>query len=67
MDQIDELLSQDNKHKKTMVAQYIDPLLIGKRKWDMVYVAVTSLSPLMIYIYDNVLLGSAKSPTLWEI
>lgn len=63
MDQIDELLSQDNKHKKTMVAQYIDPLLIGKRKWDIgLYVAVTSLSPLMIYIYDNALLRFCKKP-----
>ena len=38
-----------------MVAEYVEPLLIDNRKWDIgVYVVVTSLEPLTIYIYDNV-------------
>jgi hypothetical protein len=44
-----------------MVAEYVEPLLIDNRKWDIgVYVAVTSLEPLTIYIYDNVLLRICK-------
>jgi hypothetical protein len=38
-----------------MVAEYVEPLLVDNRKWDIgVYVVVTSLEPLTIYIYDNV-------------
>ena len=46
----------------TMISEYIEPLLVDQRKWDVgVYVAVTSLEPLTIWIYEaNVLLRFCK-------
>jgi len=41
------------QHNHTMVAEYIEPLLIGGHKFDIgIYVALTSLDPLRVYIYD---------------
>ena len=42
-----------NLPPNTMVAQYIEPLLVDQRKWDVgIYIAITSLDPLTIFIYD---------------
>lgn len=49
--------------EKTMAARYIEPLLIGGHKFDVgVYVAITSVSPLRVYIHRNVLLRFCKLP-----
>ena len=45
-------LAKKNGDKAIMVAEFIEPVLVDQRKWDVgVYAAVTSLSPLTIWIY----------------
>jgi len=40
-------------HNHSMVAEYIEPLLIGGYKFDMgIYATVTSIDPLRIYVYN---------------
>lgn len=48
---------------KDMVAQCIEPFLIGGHKFDIgLYVAITSIDPLRIYVYENALLRICKLP-----
>jgi len=50
-------------HNETMVAQCIEPLLIDGHKFDMgIHVAITSLDPMRIYIYDNAVIRICKLP-----
>eukprot|EP00736_Rhodelphis_marinus_P003515 Rmarinus@m.11153 len=55
----------------TIIQAFIDnPLLIGGHKWDMgVYVLIESIDPLVVYIYDDVLLRfcKLKYPSLNEL
>ncbi|OQR95356.1 hypothetical protein THRCLA_07945 [Thraustotheca clavata] len=51
----------DHMHSNDMIAQCIEPLLISGHKFDIgLYVAVTSIDPLRIYIYHNALLRMCK-------
>ncbi|EQC32504.1 hypothetical protein SDRG_09830 [Saprolegnia diclina VS20] len=53
----------EHMHTNDMVAQCIEPLLISGHKFDIgLYVAVTSIDPLRIYIYHNALLRMCKLP-----
>ncbi|OQR99078.1 hypothetical protein ACHHYP_07432 [Achlya hypogyna] len=58
---LEDLASHMNSND--MVTHCIEPLLISGHKFDMgLYVAVTSLDPLRIYIYHNTLLRMCKLP-----
>lgn len=59
LNNLDELpaLRQEN----VLLSQCIEPYLVDGRKFDLgVYVAVTSILPLRIYVYDNILLRFCK-------
>jgi len=46
-----------------MVTEYISPLLINNQKWDLgIYVFISSLEPLRVYVYDNALIRMCKLP-----
>ena len=58
--QVREILA---KHQSAIVSHYIsNPLTIDKLKFDLrVYVAVTSINPLRIYMYDEGLVRFATA------
>ena len=46
-----------------MAAEYVEPFLVSDHKFDIgVYIAITSIDPLEVYMYDNVLLRFCKLP-----
>ncbi|OQS03579.1 hypothetical protein THRCLA_04104, partial [Thraustotheca clavata] len=56
LDQIDAHMNSND-----MVAQCIEPLLVSGHKFDLgIYVAITSIDPLRIYIYQNSVLRMCK-------
>lgn len=63
---LDIALKKDQQHQsneKIIIAKNIEPLLLGKYKFDIgVYVYISSINPLQIYMFDNVLLRLCKLP-----
>ena len=51
------------KHQSTVVSHYIsNPLTVDKLKFDLrIYVALTSINPLRIYMYDEGLVRFATA------
>lgn len=54
-DDLEIILSRLDKYSSLVVSQYIDnPLLINGFKFDLrIYVGITSVCPLRIYIYEE--------------
>ena len=56
-DDIEVIASRLDKYSQLVVSQYVDnPLLINGFKFDLrIYVGITSVYPLRMYIYEEVL------------
>eukprot|EP00210_Caulerpa_lentillifera_P003779 g3610.t1 len=49
--------SLNSSEKEVVVQQYIKPYLIDNKQWDLgIYIAITSIEPLRVYYFDNVLI-----------
>jgi len=62
MDSLSELPT--DKNEKTVICKYIsNPLLINNHKFDLrIYVLVTCIEPLRIYIYNEGIVRFASEP-----